>query len=385
MKRFLMLMLLPALLCGCAAKKTAAPEPLQSTVSSPAVSVPQENYGAEVTEVYRDIIFQSGSTISIEELGVGDLALELTLGVSKEFLDTAYRWSAAKETDWEDLLASPERGYLLAMSSPDGCTAIRCCSGGDIVMVEKNREVSYYRAEGAEGTRLFDSLFVMMLDALDSAIWNVTAEGSLSPQAAAEKMAAAIAFNYRTVPSWVEWKPLDVQSDGTEVFDIYYGKPQQFCANFHFRVQVDDVSAAKYGYWQSGSGLGERNETGYAYGSQVRVEKNEAGDWVLRSRGTGGYHVVLPRKEGEDNLELLVSDFFLAEGESRDWFIPNAILERPEEELKALPALLASRGERDAKALCAALGKCLKEYDYWTWSMESLGKVLGKYGAYLDA
>ena len=385
MKRLLTLLLLPVLLCGCAAKTPAAPEPLQSAVSSSAVSAPQENYGAQVAEVYKDIIFQSGSTISIEELGVGDLTLELTLGVSKEFLDTAYRWSAATAADWEGLLASPERGYLLAMSSPDGCTAIRCCSGGDIVMLKKNREVSYFKAEGTEGTRLFDSLFVMMLDALDSAIWNVTAEGSLPPQEAAEKMVEAIAFNYRTVPDWVEWKPLDVRSDGVEVFDIYYGQPQQFCANFHFRVRVDDVTSAKYGYWQAGAGLGDQNETGYAYGSQVHVEKNEEGDWVLRGRGTGGYHVVLPRKEGEDNLELLVEDFFLTEGESHDWLIPYKILNRSAQELAQLPEILALRGEKQAKALCAALGIVLRGNDFWPWSETELKAALGRYSAYLDA
>lgn len=383
MKRFLTLLLVPVLLCGCAKKQTAAPEELNTTAASPAVSAVQENYAAQVAEVYQSVLLQEGSTISLEELGVGDMTLELTLGVSKEFLDTSYRWSAAAKADWEELLASPERGYLLAMSAPDGCTAIRCCSGGDIVMVEKNREVTYLRAEGTEGTRLFESLFVMMVDALDAAIWNVTADGSLSPQAAAEKMVETIAFLYRTVPDWVEWKPLDVQSDGAEVYDIYYGEPEQFCANFYFRVQVEDVTSAKYGYWQAGSGLGEPSEEGYAYSSQVLVTKNEEGDWALMSRGSGGYHVVLPRKEGEDNLSLLVGDFFLTEGESHDWIIPYTILNRSARELAQLPEILALRGEKQAKTLCEALGKVWRENDFWPWTEAELNAALGRYAAYL--
>ena len=54
------------------------------------------------------------------------------------------------------------------------------------------------------------------------------------------------------------------------------------------------------------------------------------------------------------------------------------------EEMKELPSILARRGEQEAKALCAALGKCLKEFDYWAWNMETLKEALGSYGAYLE-
>ena len=48
-----------------------------------------------------------------------------------------------------------------------------------------------------------------------------------------------------------------------------------------------------------------------------------------------------------------------------------------------LPEILNRRGEKDAKALCGALGKCLREQDYWAWELETLGSALGDYGKYL--
>ena len=36
-------------------------------------------------------------------------------------------------------------------------------------------------------------------------------------------------------------------------------------------------------------------------------------------------------------------------------------------------------------ALCAALGTCLRDADYWDWTTETLARALGSYGAYLDA
>ena len=224
------------------------------------------------------------------------------------------------------------------------------------------------------------------LAAVETFVWGVTADGGLSPEEAAAEMAERIAENYRNVPDWVEWKPVDVQAGESSVFDIYWGDPQQFCADVIFRVKVEDVMDGRYGYWQAGAGLEEMDTEGYCgYGTQVLAAKNEEGDWVLCERGTGGYCVLLPRKEGEDNLELLVGDYFLTEGESHDWRIPNAILERSEQELAQLPDILARRGTQEAKALCAALGRCLREYDCWEWSMESLKAVLGSYGDYLEA
>ena len=387
MKRLLPLIILLTLLCGCAAKEPAAPEtpPTPPAASSAGSITPEENYADFVTGIYTAITALDGCTVSVEEQGVGDISLPLTLIQSKEFLTSSFTWSAVEEAEWTMQISDADRGYLLGLHSADGLTAIRCCSGGDIVMVEEKGKEVYLCAEPVGKRSLYESLAVMAEGALDSAIWSVTADGNLSPGEAAEKMAEAVALNYRNVPGWVQWKPLDVQPGGTKVFDIYWGEPQQFCAGFGLRVKVEDVTAGKYGYWQAGAGLGEMDEEGYCgYGAQIQVEKNEDGDWVLRGRGSGGGRVTLPRKDGEDNLEALVSDFFLTEGESHDWHIPYAILERSAEEMKELPSILARRGEQEAKALCAALGKCLKEFDYWAWNMETLKEALGSYGAYLE-
>lgn len=377
MKRLLPLLLSLVLLCGCTAKEPAAPEtpPAEAPAASSApVSAPDA--AAQAAEVYSAILAQGGSTVSVEEPGVGDMTLELTLGISKEFLTEA-DWSAVDEEDWEALVNTSDRGLLIALSSADGLTAIRCC--GDLVMVEAAGESAWFQAEG-----VYQEFLAMAVDAVDCAVWDVTAEGSLSPQEAAVKMNEAVAENYRNVPDWVEWKPLDVQVGGTGVFDIYWGHPQQFCANFGLRVKVEDVTHGRYGYWQAGAGLGEMDSEGYCgYGAQVQAVKNEAGDWSFRGRGTGGASVILPRKEGENSLELLVEDFFLTEGESHDWHIPDTILECTAEEMARLPEILTRRGEKDAKALCTALGKCLREQDYWAWDLETLGSALGDYGKYL--
>lgn len=378
MKRLLPLIILLTLLCGCAAKEPTAPETPQAP-PVPSVSVPTVVDTEMLQAAYEAVLASSGRTLSVEEAGTGDLTLPLSLGIEQSFLSG--EWTAAEQAEWEVMLSAPDRGLLIALSSADGQTAIRCC--GDLVMVEEGGEAAWFRAED-DG--IYRNFYTMAEEAVDSSVWSVTADGSLSPREAAEKMVEQVAENYRNVPDWVQWKPLDVQVKAAKVFDVYLGEPQQFCAGFGFRVKVEDVMDGRYGYWQAGAGLEEMDEEGYCgYGSQVQVQKNEDGDWAFQGRGTGGCRVTLPRKEGEDNLELLVSDFFLTWGESHDWYIPYAILECSESQMEELPAILARRGEKDAKALCAVLGKCLKEYDYWKWSIESLKGVLGKYGAYLDA
>ena len=81
-----------------------------------------------------------------------------------------------------------------------------------------------------------------------------------------------MAENYRNAPDWVVWKPLDVQSSGTDVFDIYWG-------------------------------------------CETLVKKNEAGDWYIAGRVTSGYTVELPFDRLENaSLEELTDAFFLTEG-----------------------------------------------------------------------
>lgn len=53
--------------------------------------------------------------------------------------------------------------------------------------------------------------------------------------------------------------------------------------------------------------------------------------------------------------------------------------------MTALPALLDDRTDAEARELCAVLGRCLRDADYWDWTPETLAEILGSYGAYLDA
>ena len=100
-----------------------------------------------------------------------------------------------------------------------------------------------------------------------------------------------------------------------------------------------------------------------------------------------GSAVTLPLSgSGEEApLSELVDAFFLTEGFSHDWLLPNYILDHPAEDMTALPALLDDRTDAEARELCAVLGRCLRDADYWDWTPETLAETLGSYGAYLDA
>ena len=190
------------------------------------------------------------------------------------------------------------------------------------------------------------------------------------------------------MPDWVSWKPLDFQANGASVFDAYYGEPENFCAGLGFRLLVDDPYGEMANSWQAGAGLGEPDADGYyGYGGEASIQKNEDGDWTCDGLATGGSAVALPLSgSGEEApLSELVDAFFLTEGFSHDWLLPNYILDHPAEDMTALPALLDDRTDAEARELCAVLGRCLRDADYWDWTPETLAETLGSYGAYLDA
>ena len=147
-------------------------------------------------------------------------------------------------------------------------------------MAEAAGKTAWFRA-GEAG--VYESFLTMAEASVGHSIWSVTAEGSLSPWEAAQVMVEQIAENYRNVPGWVEWKPVDVQAGDTQVFDAYLAQPQQFCANFRLRVKVEDVTDPRYGYWQAGAGLGEADSEGYCgYGTR---------GWRRRTRKATGCSV----------------------------------------------------------------------------------------------
>ena len=305
----------------------------------------------------------------------------------------SYQWEPSSASNfglqWTDM---ENRGLLFTMTAPDGETTLRCCTGGDVVLWTVNGEAHYAcvtaAAEGESG--LSGLLQGIAEDALrDAAFSAPTVDGAETDyEEIARQLSEAMAENVRAVPDWVAWKPLDFRTGGVSVFDAYYGEPENFCAGLGFRLRLDSPDSAMASSWQAGSGLGEPDADGsYGWGRAALVRKNEQGDWYCADMGTGGYSAELPLSAaGEDApLSELVDAFFLTEGESHDWLVPNYILQHTADEMEALPALLDRRTDAEARALCAALGTCLRDADYWDWTTETLARALGSYGAYLDA
>ena len=167
--------------------------------------------------------------------------------------------------------------------------------------------------------KLYGNLELIALDAASHQVWAVTADGALSPAEAAKDLAEQVAENYRMVPDWVDWKPLDAKTGKAEVYDVYLGEPQQFCCNMGLRVKLEDPKSEQAAYWQAGAGLDEPDSKGYCgYGSQVYVVKNQDGDWAIRGRGTGGYFVDPPMAYEKATAAQLVEVFRLTEGETHD-------------------------------------------------------------------
>ena len=216
--------------------------------------------------------------------------------------------------------------------------------------------------------------------ALEQAVWQVTADGTLSPQLAAAEMAQQIAANYLALPDGTSWKPEDIRVTNAEVFDHYWGKTPQFCFRIGLDVKMTREMMMSI-HWGAWGGVDEDGDGWWPYGAEVHVCKNETGDWACNGWGTGGCSVLLNDGEG---LEYLVNCFWQTEGWTHDWRLPYTILDMTDEQLQELPALLDQRTEAEAKEFCAHLGNMLRENDFWVQSIETLKPILGRYGTYLD-
>jgi hypothetical protein len=84
-------------------------------------------------------------------------------------------------------------------------------------------------------------------------------------------------------------------------------------------------------------------------------------------------------------VEELVEVFCLTKGNTHEYLAPNYILQRSGEELAVMPEILDQLTMEEAVELCTVLGDCLREYDYWEWTAETLAPVLGGYGNLLNA
>ena len=402
MRRMLLsCLLLLALLAGCGGEKPAeAPEetpPVEETEQIESLS--GEALTSSAMAAYAKITENLTFFLDVEQ----DDATGITLSITPEsawnvegqenLFPDSYQWepssAAAWGEQWSDIKG---RGRLFAMTALDGETTLQCCTGGDVALWTVDGETHYARVTAAEdgGSGLDDLLQGIAEDALwASAFFGPTADGTETDYGEiARQLGEAMAENVRAVPDWVSWKPLDFQAGEVSVFDAYYGEPANFCAGLGFRLLVDDPYGMMANRWQAGAGLGEPDADGYyGYGGAAAIRKNADGDWYCADMGTGGYSVELPLSASGEEAPLpeLVDAFFLTEGTSHDWLVPNYILQHTADEMEALPALLDQRTEAEARELCAALGTCLRDADYWDWTTETLARALESYGAYLDA
>ena len=400
MRRILLCGALLALLVGCGAAGEQTPEEVpEEVLEGETESLSGEELTASAMAAYAEITKDLTFTLDVEEEDATGISLSITpeaarnVAGQENLFSIGYQWEPASAEAWGDQWSDiKSRGRLFAMTAPDGETTLQCCTGGDVVLWTVDGETHYAcvtaAAEGESG--LSGLLQGIAEDALrDAAFSAPTVDGAeMDYEEVARQLGAAMAENVRAVPDWVTWKPLDFQASGASVFDAYYGQPENFCAGMGFRLLVDDPYGERANSWQAGAGLGEPDADGYyGWGGATAIRKNADGDWCCDGLATGGSSVELPLSApgAEAPLSELVDAFFLTEGESHDWLVPNYILYHTADEMEALPALLDRRTDAEARALCAALGTCLRDADYWDWTTETLARALGSYGAYLDA
>lgn len=295
-----------------------------------------------------------------------------------------YDWSEADSADWIAMMQEADAAQL-SFSLPGELT-FTCRENGSIVEIMDQTKITYLKAEGHSGTGdLYDLLKLVPEDLVAQQVWNVTVDGAVSLQEAAGRMAEKVAENYRAVPEWVSWNAETVKAERAEVYDIYRGTPEEFCFNLGLAVKVADPMAPEAGYWQAGSGLGGADENGfYGWEAQVRVRKDETGQWVLRGWGTGGS--VSPEQPAEKSwIEWLVELFCLTEGYTHDWVAPSLLLMHAPDQMEGLPAILDQLTEEESRELCSVLGDLLEREDLvWDYTKETLMPLLGDYGVWLD-
>ncbi len=356
-----------------------------------------ENLAAEAAAIYDAISETQNFTVTVEEPDGTLTVLRITPDNTRNTasrsvgLGNSFTWSEADETDWTSQLAAEDRGNLLTLVSASGQVSLGCCSGGDVVCWRQNDVNAYARAvnplEGVpyEG-KVYDDMVVIAEDAMNALVWTGTVDGAMDMETAAAQLAASAAEEYRNVPCWVDWRPLDVQVEQAAVYDAYLGMPEQFCFEVVFRVLLDET-ALYTSQWSAGAGVYDQEPDGYWHWiTRVYARKNEVGDWYCADRGTGRIPVLPPVSgEGAARIADLVDAFYLTEGLSHEIMIPSAILEMPEEWQWDLSKLLNQRTKEEAEALCHALESYLRESAVPQMTLQNLKDLLGSYGVYVDA
>lgn len=289
MKRFLMFLMLISLLlagCGRGGTKLPAEEPPQKAEVPELTEAEQQArsdaLAARAGAVYAAITAED-FTIWVEEPDGTVTTMEVLPGVNdwnvqdrENSFPYTYRWTEADYEAWTAQWTAEDCGNIVTLAAPEEMS-LSACTGGDVVELMDRGTAIYLRAVNPEAeAEPFEWTFGNMLqniiaaDALSYEMWNVTADGSLHPQTAAEQMLERIAANYRTAPDWAPWKPEDTLANEADVFDIYWGEPQEFCCGMRLRLKFDDPFGERANRWQAGAGLSEPDAEGYCgYGAEV--------------------------------------------------------------------------------------------------------------------
>ena len=393
MKRVFTCLLLAAVLLAGGRERPTDPAPAQAPA-------PQADAGqalaADCAGAYAAITEDLTFLVSVEEADGTVTTLDITpdnawnVEGRENLFAISYDWSPAEAGDWEALPAGG--GTLFTLADADSQTTIQCRSDSDLVRWQRGggavsyaSAVNWREGEPYEG-KLCRLLAIIAEDAVSARVWDVTADGALSPEEAAEALGEQVAANYCTVPDWVTWKPEDACFGGSNVYDWYKGQPENFCCGLGLRAKLAGPMGEGGGPWQAGTGLDEPDGDGYyGWGKAALVKKNASGNWYIADRGTGGYSVELPLGSLDSaSLEQLTDAFFLTEGSTHDWLLPYYILSCSERELSALPALLDGRTEDEVRELCRLLADCAESTkESWPWTLEDLAEALGEYGQYL--
>ena len=240
MKRMLILVALMALLlagCGTVQKEQTAETvteteqagnltPTEWTMEQQAAS---DTLAAQAGAVYAAITDEA-FTIRVTEPDGAVTVMEVLPGVNdwnvqgrENNFPYTYRWSEAAYEDWRTQWAAEDCGMIVTLALHEEMS-LSACTEGDVIELVKAGAVTYLRAANPKaGTEPFEwtlggmLLNVIAADALGYEMWNVTADGSLHPQEAAEQMLEQIAANYRAAPDWAPWKPEDALAGGTGV------------------------------------------------------------------------------------------------------------------------------------------------------------------------
>ena len=383
-------------------KPEPAPEPSPEPVPEPTPEPEPEPepipaWTAYAMGVYADITGHDEFHVMVWEEDDSRTNLVIQRGVNDWSVDslascfTDYEWTQAGSEDWIAMIQQEGYDPQLSFYLP-GEISFTCCEDGDIVEIVDQTKITYLRAVPSKtdvsvgNENLYGRLRMVAEDVVSDQVWNVTADGSISPNEAAARMTEKIAEQYRSVPDWVSWKAETVRATRAEVFDVYNGESEEFCFNLDLAVKLADPMAPEAGYWQAGAGLDEPDEDGfYSWGHEVWVQKNATGQWVLSGYGTGGYAVMPQNTENKPQLDWLVEVFCLTEGLTHDWIIPNQILNLELEELAGLPEVLDQLTEAESNHLCQTLGTLLAENDCWILTADDLIPLLGDYAVYLNA